>query len=154
MRQAVAGTATTQNQRTVEETHLYGLWLIWVTLIIFTFVVFFGSLPVYFALLQTICAGPTCIAGQPAPDTGQTLQGMGLSLASYAWLTIILTSAAEVFAAGIAALLVWRKPDNWMTLLVALTLTMICPVNMMYALLQLSTMWQRMVRQYSGDHCM
>jgi hypothetical protein len=147
MRQALPGNPTSQDQHHESETRLHGRWLVlaWIIciiMIIFTFVVFFGSLPVYFVLLQTICAGSTCIAGQPAPDTEQTLQGMGLSLASYAMLTIILTSTTQAFAAVIAALLVWRKPDDWMTLLVALMLVMICPVNMMYALLQRPTLWQ------------
>jgi len=146
-RKVFAETAVSPDQHSAVETRLHGRWLvfswtIWVLVISFTFFVFFGSLPVYFAFLNTICTGPSCIAGQPTVGTEQTLQRMGLSITSYAILTIILTVAAEAFAAGIAALLVWRKPDNWMALLVALMLALISLVNMMYVLLQLPTMWQ------------
>ena len=52
-------------QDSTDDRRLHGRWLIlaravWFTLVIFTLGIFFASLPVYLAQLQTPCAGTTC----------------------------------------------------------------------------------------------
>jgi hypothetical protein len=138
---------TISDRDQVSHTRLRGLWLLctwisWSVIVVFTLGVFFGSLPTYFALLSTVCSGSACITGQPAPGTEQALQGIGLSIANYALLITLLTVAAELFALLLSALLVWRKPRDWMAFLVALMIMTVSVVNMMYVLLQYRSVWQ------------
>ncbi len=117
-------------------------WSVWAVLVAFTLGVFFGSLPTYFTILQTVCSGPGCITGQPAPGTDQALRGIGLSIAGYALLITLLTLTAELLAVFLGVLLVWRKPRDWMALLVSVMIMTVSLVNMMYVLLQYHSAWQ------------
>lgn len=142
-----AQTAARHAQRSTTQTRLHGprlvlFWIGWGLLMAYTLGVFFGSLPFYFARLQTICKSDQCIAGQPLASTVLLLHGLGLSLSSYALLVIMLT----IFAAGIAfiivGVIVWRKPDDWLALLVALALVMLVTANSSYTLLHIASWWQ------------
>lgn len=138
---------TISDRDQVSHSRLPGLWLLlarisWSVMVVFTLGVFFGSLPTYVALLSTVCSGPACITGQPAPGTERALQGIGLSITHYALLITLLTVTAELFAILLSALLVWRKPKDWMALLVALMIMTVSIVNMMYVLLQYRSVWQ------------
>src|SRR6266550_9417873 len=63
-----APTAMTESRERLSSARLYGRWLmvargVWITLVILTLAIFFASLPVYIALLQTLCAGTECVSG-------------------------------------------------------------------------------------------
>jgi signal transduction histidine kinase len=80
------------------------------------------GLPLVFAQLQTACLGSSCAGWQITPQTLVSLQTLGLSTVAYAWLGI---SQRILFALGIyglAALLIWRRPDNWAALFMAYSL--------------------------------
>ena len=85
------------------------------------------SIPSYFASLHLLCTGTaaTCSAsGQLAPDDLQRLQALGLSIDFFATYIIVLTS---LFALGywlVAALLFWRKSDDRLALLAAISLAL------------------------------
>jgi len=95
---------------------------LWITLVVLTLAIFFASLPVYLAQLQTPCAGTACGFQQLTPEQAGALKGMGLSLAYYTASTVVLTLASVVLCLGVSTLIVWRRSDDRMALLVALLL--------------------------------
>ncbi len=134
-------------QRSARETSLHGrrlvlFWIGWALLVAYTLGVFFGSLPFYFAHLQTVCTRTPCISGQPLASTVLQLHGLGLSLASYALLQILLTSLVACVAFAVAGVLAWRKTDDWLALLASLTLVMLATVISTNTLLQFPSPWQ------------
>ena len=144
----LASTPTTGNDERPDEvrTRLHGRWLVlawaaWVVLSSGTLLAFALSLPVYLTLLQTVCTGTGCVPGQPAPDSEATLHGLGLSVGSYLTLTLVLTLASMLLACMISGLLVWRKPKDWLALLVALMFIMEGTGNIIYTLELSHTAW-------------
>ncbi len=120
-------------------TRLHGRWLVlvwaaWAVLSSGTLIAFALSLPVYLTLLKTVCSGTGCVPGQAAPDSEATLHGLGLSVGSYVTLTLVLTLASMLLGCMISGLLVWRKPKDWLALLVALAFIMDGTGNIMYTL--------------------
>src|SRR5262249_34466966 len=77
-------------------------------------------LPACWVQLQTVCAGVRCAATQPSPASAAALHSLGLSVAGYAWLTLSLTLLSSLTCFVLAGVIVWRKSDDWMALLVAL----------------------------------
>ncbi len=100
----------------------------WLVLVILTLATFFASLPTYVMLLQTPCAGSACEWQQLTPAQAEMLQGMGLSLADYAVFTLVLALASVVMCLVVSTLIIWRGPDNWIALIVALMLVTLGPI--------------------------
>ncbi len=70
-------------------TRLHGRWRLiargaWIVLGIVTLAIFFASIPMYLAQLQTPCTEAACQYQQLSPSQAETLKGMGLFLAEYA----------------------------------------------------------------------
>ena len=127
---ASAHTAESFEPGSETETRLHGYRLVIVRLICLSLCglsvgLFVASIPSYFASLHLFCTGTAsaCSAsGQLAPDDPRRLQELGFSIDFFATYTIVLTL---IFAFGywlVAALLFWRKSDNPLALLAALTL--------------------------------
>ncbi len=127
---ASAHTAERFEPRSEIETRLHGYWLVLVRLVCLTLGVvsvglFVASIPSYFASLHMLCKGTAtaCNANvQFAPGDVRRLQELGLSIDFYATYIIVITS---IFALGywlVAALLFWRKSDNPLVLLAAVSL--------------------------------
>ena len=140
-------TMLSTNQSVEAGTRLHGnrlvlFWIGWVLLVAYTLGVFFGSLPVYFKDLQTVCTGNSCVTGQPLASTVIQLHRLNLSLANYALFVIVLNTIAAIIAFMIAGVLVWRKPGDWLALLAALALVMLVTANSTHTLAQLSSPWQ------------
>lgn len=115
-----------------EGTRLYGrrlvlARLVWVAIVVFTLSIFLLSLPAYFAQLQTVCTGVTCVYsyGQLTPGTAQALQNLGLSTGGYAVSILTLALASALVSFGVACVLFWRRSDDWMVLFVSLFLVII-----------------------------
>ncbi|HJT56961.1 MAG TPA: histidine kinase [Ktedonobacteraceae bacterium] len=111
------------------EAHSRGRWLFLArlsggALLVFNLTVFFIGLPLYFAHYQTVCRGVTCAPWQLTPQSVKTLQGLGFSATGYATVCLVLGVVAVVVSCAIAGLITFRKPDNWMGLLVAFLLVM------------------------------
>jgi hypothetical protein len=66
---------------------------LWITLVTLTLAIFFASLPVYIAQLQTPCAGTTCAYEQLTLEQAEMLKGLGLSPGDYAAYTVAFTLA-------------------------------------------------------------
>ena len=129
------------------DTRLHGRWLllarsIWITLVVLTLTIFFASLPVYIALLQTPCAGSACWYSQLSPEQAGAFKGMGLSLGDYTAYMVALTLASVVVCLVVSTLIVWRRPDDRMALLVALLLVTFGPIIATSAVSASSSPWQ------------
>ncbi|HEX5440665.1 MAG TPA: hypothetical protein VFW76_07260 [Ktedonobacterales bacterium] len=101
---------------------------LWLAMVAFTATVFFASLPLYLAQLQTLCAGASCQYNQLTPGQAKTLGAIGLSVGEYAALTVALICTMFVLCLVVSALIIWRRPDDWMALLVALMLVALGPI--------------------------
>jgi hypothetical protein len=129
------------------DTRLFGRWLLigrgtWVSLALLTLASFVVLLPSYFAQLQTVCSDPTCALVQPSSDSAQALQQFGLSVSGYATFTLMLTLATAVICFLVSGVIFWRKSDDWMALLVALTEVASGTLFVTYALLESQVSWQ------------
>jgi 4-hydroxybenzoate polyprenyltransferase len=93
-----APTAMTESRERHSYAHLQGRWLLlargtWLTLVVLTLGIFFASLPVYIALLQTPCAGAACGYQQLTSEQAGTLKGIGLFPDVYTAYRVTLTLA-------------------------------------------------------------
>ena len=120
-------TTRSHSSRSAEGTRLHGRRLVlarvvWVAVVVFTLSIFIASLPAYFAQLQTVCVGDTCIYayGQLTPGTAQALQNLGLSTGGYAVSILALAIASALVFFGVACVLFWRRSDDWMAMFVSL----------------------------------
>ena len=125
-------TAMSRGSRSAEGIRLYGRRLVlarivWVAVVVFTLSIFMLSLPAYFAQLQTVCVGDTCVYayGQLTSGTAQALQNLGLSTGGYAVSVLALAIASALVFFGVACALFWRRSDDWMALFVSLFLVII-----------------------------
>ena len=108
-----------------------GRWLaraIWIWLVAATLVVFFGVLPDYLDQLRTICLAAACDYQQLTAGQLQTLNALGWSLDQYAGLQVALFLLSILVSIGISAFIVWRRPGDWMAMVVAFSLTVTFPV--------------------------
>jgi hypothetical protein len=143
-----APTAMTESRERLSSARLYGRWLmvargVWITLVILTLAIFGASLPVYIALLQTLCAGTECVSGALlTPAQAEVLTGIGLSLSDYAAYSVAFTLAIIVVCLGVSTLIVWRRSDDRMALLVALMLVTLGPLSAMTTITARPSAWQ------------
>jgi hypothetical protein len=115
------------DMRSEANTLLDGYWLIvarigWVVCVILTLTVFFASIPVYVAQLQTICSGTECAYRQLSSVQATALRALGLSLEGYAAYIVALAIVSEVVCLAVSSIIFWRKSYDWMALLFALCL--------------------------------
>jgi len=125
-------TTISRSSRGAEGTRLQGRWLVlarvvWVAVVVFILSIFMLSLPAYFTQLQTVCVSDTCVYsyGQLTPGTAQALQNLGLSTGGYAVSILALAIASALVSFGVAALIFWRRSDDWMAMFVSLFLVII-----------------------------
>ncbi len=142
-----APTAMAESRERHSYARLQGRWLllargVWLVLVILTLGIFFASLPVYVALLQTPCAGAACEWQQLTPGQVETLTGIGLSLSDYAAYTVALTLVSVVVCLVVSTLIVWRRSDDRMALLVALLLVTSGPILGTTAVSDIPSPWQ------------
>ncbi len=142
-----APTAVTESRETYSYARLQGHWLVlarlgWGALVVLTLAIFFASLPVYVALLQTPCAGAACEYQQLTPGQVETLKGMGLSIGAYTAYTVALTLATLMVCLVVSTLIVWRRSDDRMAMLVALMLVMLGPILVTTAVKDSPSPWQ------------
>lgn len=122
-----AGTRVSVDSGSAAETRLPDRWLSRARLALgivatLTLIIFIASLQVYFAQIQVTCIGVSCLAGQITPQAAQELLNLGLSIDGYALLIVIFVVASALVWFGVAIIIIWRKSDDRMGLLVALTL--------------------------------
>lgn len=79
------------------------------------------TLPTYYAHLHQLCSD-SCGYGQLSAPGIQSLHTLGLSLGAYTVLFVTLLIISALLCAGVATLLLWRKTDSRIALLVAFLL--------------------------------
>jgi hypothetical protein len=120
----VSASGTTNDHRPgAADTRLQRRWLAlawvgWSILTLLSLIDFITSIHEYLVDVQTLCHPGSCVAGQPTPETAQTLHRLGLSVGAYAALSVGLVIIAGLVSCAVAAVIVWRKPRDWMALLV------------------------------------
>jgi hypothetical protein len=129
------------------DTRLQGRWLLlarglWGVLVIATLVIVFASLPMYLAQLHTPCAGSACGYLQLTPEQAEALKGMGLFPGVYTASTVTLTLATLMVCLGVSTLIVWRRSDDPMALIVALLLVALGPLTEMFNVSASPSPWQ------------
>jgi hypothetical protein len=129
------------------DTHLRGRRLIvarvaWLAVVTLIVALYCAMLPAYYTLLQTVCTGATCGLVQPTPDSLLTLQKLGLSIDTFATILLALTIASEFLCFSVGAVIFWRKSDDWMALLVALSVVALGTVNVTSVLQVSYSPWQ------------
>lgn len=107
-------------------TQLSGRWLIlarlvWGVLVAFAFLVFITSIPVYFAHLQTVCVHGSCTPGQLTPQNEHMISNLSL----YAAVLVVFNVATSLVWLAVGIVLFLRRSDDWMALLVSLTLMVV-----------------------------
>ena len=85
---------------------------------------FILTIPTYFAHLHLYCTD-SCIYGQLSVSNIQSLHKLEMSLNAYAILFVALMIVSALLCIAVAILLLWRKPDNWIALLVAFLLVVL-----------------------------
>ena len=103
---------------------------------------FIVLLPSYFSQLQTVCSNPTCALVQPTLDSVHAMQQLGLSGSLYATFTLMLTLVTALVCFLVSSVIFWRKSDDWMALLVALTEVVSGTLFVSYALLESHASWR------------
>src|SRR5947209_6298995 len=111
------------------DTHLHGRLLllariVWFALVALTLSMYIASLRDYLTVLQTVCRLAACSYGQLSSDTVVALQHFGLSVGSYATFMFALTTLVALATFATGCFIFWRKSDDWMALLFALTCVM------------------------------
>jgi signal transduction histidine kinase len=88
----------------------------WTLLTLYNLVVFFVSIPAYYAQLFVLCTDPRqeCATGQLRPGNVQALHHLGVSLGSYAAYTLAISIVASSIFLIVGLVLFWRKSDDWM----------------------------------------
>jgi hypothetical protein len=97
----------------------------WIALVALALGLFGASLPFSFLHLHMLCMGTGCAADQLTPQMVAALQQMGLSLGGYAMVILAVNLVTALIWLAVAAVIVWRKSDDWMVLLVALMLVLV-----------------------------
>jgi hypothetical protein len=95
-------------------------------------------LPTFMIHVQTACADSPCAYGQLTSPTVVALQRLGISLGQYAAFQIALPLLWAVLSLALAGLIVWRKSDDWMALLV-LALVVLWPTGTVTGVFSLGT---------------
>jgi len=114
----------------------------WILVVACTLAIFGASLPDYITQLQTPCAGSACYYTQLSPEQMEALKALGLSVGDYIAYTVALTLVLVVVCVVVSLVLVWRRPDDRMALLVALMLVPFGPITVTSSVSGSSSLWQ------------
>jgi hypothetical protein len=142
-----APTAMTESRERHSSTRVPRRWLllargVWLILVVLTLAIFGASLPVYLAQLHTPCVGSACGFQQLTPEQAGTLKGVGLSLGDYTAYTLALALATIVVCLVVSTVIVLRRPDDRMALLVALLLVTLGPLTVSECVSGSPSPWQ------------
>ena len=115
----------------------------WTIAAVLSLAVTASSIPIDLRLLQTVCTTASCIDSEQLTAVGaHSLQQLGISVGTYAVLSLGLTLLTTCAWFGVALVLVWRRSDEWMTLLAALMLVYQGSNNLVNPVQQVSGFWQ------------
>ncbi len=129
-------------QRGKRDTRLQGrrlvlAWVFWIVIAFFELGLFVVSLPGFVTQIQTPCTS-SCAYWQLSVDAVKQLQQLGFSLGNYVVFNLAFILISALLSAAIAALLVWRRSNDWMALLVSLMLLGFGPMSSIINMVLLS----------------
>ena len=134
LQQSPTSTNECPDSRYESETRLQGRRLVlaqlgWLLLVAPTLALFVGSLPVYYTRLQVPCVGVVACSLNGALSAAgfRALQAVGFSPSGYAAYTIVLTLVITLLWSAVGLVIFWRRSDDWVALLTALTLVLYIP---------------------------
>lgn len=84
-----------------------------------TGVLVISGVPLAFAQLRTVCDGTACAVLQLTTTNAVALQDRGISLTFYAMMKLAPSLVLALVTSTIAAILIWRRPDDRVALLLA-----------------------------------
>src|SRR5215213_6634219 len=104
-----------------------GRWLLlarvaWILVAALAVGLFIRGIPAEFALLHIPCPTVRCPTGQLSPSGLHALEGLGLSLDSFAAYSVAMDVLFSAVCTAVALLIFWRRSDDRMGLLVSLAL--------------------------------
>ncbi len=110
--------------------HLQGLWLViarvgWGAIVLIDLLIFVLSIPAYAAQLHAICTTAniiTCHPGMVTPGNAVALSHLGIPLNGYIAYMLTITLSASLISLATGAIIVWRKSQETIGLLVSLLL--------------------------------
>ena len=125
LRHAPTPTSTNHKRHSETNTRIAGRWLFvtrlsFVVISIFTLLLYVIGTPVYFAYLHTLCTD--CLDDRLNPDKLQALHALGISITTYAVYMVALNLLFALVYFAVAALIFWRKSDDWIAWLASFSL--------------------------------
>ena len=125
LRHAPTPTSTNHKRHSETNTRIAGRWLFvtrlsFVVVSIFTLLLYVIGTPVYFAYLHTLCTD--CLDDRLNPDKLQALHALGISITTYAVYMVALNLLFALVYFAVAALIFWRKSDDWIAWLASFSL--------------------------------
>src|SRR5256886_6379161 len=125
LRHAPTPTSTNHKWHSETNTRIAGRWLFVkrlsiVVISIFTLLLYVIGTPVYFAYLHTLCTD--CLDDRLNPDELQALHALGISITTYAVYMVALNLLFALVYFAVAALIFWRKSDDWIAWLASFSL--------------------------------
>jgi signal transduction histidine kinase len=130
---------------------LQGRWLgvaraVWIGLAVFTLGVYVAGASTLYERLETVCAGEDCAQWRLSPEAAGALREVGISLEFYAAAGIALSALSALVFFAVAALLFWRRSNEWMALLLSLYLLLNGPGgNFLTELNQVQPIWSPLI---------
>jgi len=120
------------NNETNTQLHGYKLILArtaWIVITTVALVLWIADIQPGYAQYLTVCTQSLCQNQLATPDMVQALHSAGLSLQFYAIYITTLSVVFVLFFFVIGVIIAWRKSDDWMALLVSITLIILGTVN-------------------------
>ena len=120
------------NSETDTQLHGYKLIfarMVWVVIVVLAVALWIADNPLNFTQYLTVCTQTLCQNQLATPDMVRALHSVGLSLQFYALYLTALSVTSVLFFFAIGVIIAWRKSDDWMALLVSLTLIILGTVN-------------------------
>ena len=115
-------TATAQSDTRLSGRPLTIVRGVWIVVVALALGLYLYSIPLQFAYFQIVCSGAACSGDQVSAAGLEQLRQAGLSLGFYAgYFTALNTMQVLVFSI-IAAVIFWRKSDNWIGIFASVTL--------------------------------
>src|SRR5690348_13410739 len=97
-------------------------WAGWSALTLLSVIDFISSIATHLSQARVPCQPSACLEGQPSVQTTRVLERAALSGGAYLAISVGLVVLTALIYCTVAAVIIWRKPRDWMALLVTSTL--------------------------------
>ena len=103
--------------------------VVWIGVVALSVGLHLISIPLTFAYYKTVCSGADCPFGQVSPAGLEQLRQAGVSLGLYAGAFTAFGAFVTLVFLMVAAVIFWRKSDDWMAIFASLTLVLLGITN-------------------------